>query len=442
MLDDLVLGTLARLEAEDAAERDAGLPAAQRSRAVAPTTGRFLFALASSQAGIEVLEIGGSRGYSSIWLASGARVLGGRLVSLESDPAKCAAWRSNIASAGLDEWAELVEGDAHETLARTEDVFDLVFLDAEKDGYEALSRSRDLFSSPAVSSSPTTCSRTSTRSARIRLRDRWTGRSRASPFPSTVASKCRWCSAPLPDLAHQTVQVAVGVAEERHPQLVVRHLGDEVRLVLERDTAVGERLARRVDVVDPEGDRRARVVELLAVGLREHESHVAAHQERERSCVEEEVEAERVAVEGHGAWDVVNPDGDLADVRDGGTLGALARAEQVSAPTMSRLVSALERDGLVVREPHAEDGRAVVVAASAKGREILERGRERRISELAALLDGLESNELETLAEAARIIERVSSLPPSARSAYAGRTAERRWSGLSDDSTGSGGTSG
>jgi len=138
MLDDRVLETLARLEAEDAAEREAGLPSAQRSRAVEATTGRFLFGLVAAQAGIEVLEIGASRGYSSIWLASGARVLGGRLVSLEQDPAKCAAWRENIALAGLEEWAELVEGDAHETLARTEDVFDLVFLDAEKDEYEAL----------------------------------------------------------------------------------------------------------------------------------------------------------------------------------------------------------------------------------------------------------------------------------------------------------------
>ena len=138
MLDGRVLETLARLEAEDAAERHAGLPSAQRSRAVAPTTGRFLLGLAAAQAGIEVLEIGASRGYSSIWLASGARVLGGRLVSLEQDPAKCAAWRENIASAGLEEWAELVEGDAHETLAAIEDVFDVVFLDAEKDDYERL----------------------------------------------------------------------------------------------------------------------------------------------------------------------------------------------------------------------------------------------------------------------------------------------------------------
>ena len=40
--------------------------------------------------------------------------------------------------AGLEEWAELVEGDALPTLASTEDTFDLVFLDAEKDEYEAL----------------------------------------------------------------------------------------------------------------------------------------------------------------------------------------------------------------------------------------------------------------------------------------------------------------
>ena len=138
MIDERVLAVLARLEDEDRAERDAGVPPAQRSRQVATTTGRFLFALAASQAGIEVLEIGGSRGYSSIWLAAGARLLGGRLLLLENDPEKCGAWRANVAAAGLDEWAELIEGDAFVTLAGTEDTFDLVFLDAEKDDYEAL----------------------------------------------------------------------------------------------------------------------------------------------------------------------------------------------------------------------------------------------------------------------------------------------------------------
>ena len=124
------------------------------------------------------------------------------------------------------------------------------------------------------------------------------------------------------------------------------------------------------------------------------------------------------------------------------TVGRLARAEQVAAPTMSRLVRALERDGLVTCEPDERDGRAVLVRATERGRVILERGRERRVEELAGLLDALEPDDLETLASATSIAERAIGRPPSAGSAYAGDTAERRWSGLSDDSTGSGGTSG
>ena len=65
------------------------------------------------------------------------------LVSLEHDPEKCVAWRRNIAEAGLEEWAELVEGDAFATLRQAEDVFDLVFLDAEKDDYEELFAPRE-----------------------------------------------------------------------------------------------------------------------------------------------------------------------------------------------------------------------------------------------------------------------------------------------------------
>ena len=129
---------LARLEQEDAAERAEGVAREQRARSVAVTTGRFLFALVAPQNACSVLEIGGSRGYSSIWLTAGARMLGGRLLSLEHDPAKCEAWRRNVAEAGLEEWAELIEGDAYESLPAIEDVFDVAFLDAEKDDYERL----------------------------------------------------------------------------------------------------------------------------------------------------------------------------------------------------------------------------------------------------------------------------------------------------------------
>ena len=138
MLDERVRDVLARLEDEDEQERARGLPPLERSRAVAPTTGRFLFSLVAPQTDCEVLEIGGSRGYSSIWLAAGVRYLGGRVLSLEHDGAKAEAWRRNVADSGLEGWADLIEGDAFDVLPKLDDVFDVVFLDAEKDDYERL----------------------------------------------------------------------------------------------------------------------------------------------------------------------------------------------------------------------------------------------------------------------------------------------------------------
>jgi predicted O-methyltransferase YrrM len=138
VLDDRVRAVLARLEAEDADERAQNVPREQRARQVARTTGQFLFAFVAPQADCEVLELGGSRGYSTLWLAAGVRYLGGRVLSLEADPAKVEAWRANVEEAGLDDVAELLPGDAFETLPQIADVFDLVFLDAEKEQYEAL----------------------------------------------------------------------------------------------------------------------------------------------------------------------------------------------------------------------------------------------------------------------------------------------------------------
>lgn len=138
MLDDRVRAVLKRLEAEDAEEREQGVSRQLRSRQVAMTTGQFLFDLVAPQTDCEVLEIGGSRGYSTIWLAAGLRYFAGRILSLEADPVKAEAWRANIADAGLEDTAELLEGDAFETLPSIDDVFDIVFIDAEKDDYERL----------------------------------------------------------------------------------------------------------------------------------------------------------------------------------------------------------------------------------------------------------------------------------------------------------------
>ena len=125
-----------RLQAEDAAEREQGVPQELRMRAVGPETGRFLYALVAPQTDCEVLEVGSSRGLSTIWLAAAARILGGRVVTLEQDPRKIEAWRANVEAAGLADWCQLIEGDARETMPAIPDVFDVVFIDAEKEDYD------------------------------------------------------------------------------------------------------------------------------------------------------------------------------------------------------------------------------------------------------------------------------------------------------------------
>jgi caffeoyl-CoA O-methyltransferase len=127
VLDGRVRAVLARMEAEGS------VPPAV---AVSPATGRFLFSLVAPQTDCEVLEIGAGRGYSTVWLAAGVRYLGGRVLSLERNPEVGDAWRRNVDEAGLEGWAELVDGDALETLPGIDDVFDVVFLDAAKDEYE------------------------------------------------------------------------------------------------------------------------------------------------------------------------------------------------------------------------------------------------------------------------------------------------------------------
>ena len=90
----------------------------------------------------------------------------------------------------------------------------------------------------------------------------------------------------------------------------------------------------------------------------------------------------------------------------GRSLGALARAERVTAATMSRLVSAMEQEGLVRRERDAGDARAVRLEATSKGRRVLERGRARRLDLLEGLLAGATAAEVDAVQVAADVVER------------------------------------
>lgn len=94
-------------------------------------------------------------------------------------------------------------------------------------------------------------------------------------------------------------------------------------------------------------------------------------------------------------------------------MGQLAGAEQVTAPTMTRLVAAMERDGLVAREHDLEDGRVVWIRATARGIRILNDARRRRVATLATDISALSRSDLSVLARAAEIVERLPAGAPS-----------------------------
>jgi DNA-binding MarR family transcriptional regulator len=93
------------------------------------------------------------------------------------------------------------------------------------------------------------------------------------------------------------------------------------------------------------------------------------------------------------------------------TLGALAAAEQVRPPTMTRLVSSMEQGGLIDRENDDADRRVVRIKATSKGRRILEEGRDRRIAVIAESLAALSASEVAHIATALDAIEKVAGTP-------------------------------
>jgi DNA-binding MarR family transcriptional regulator len=89
------------------------------------------------------------------------------------------------------------------------------------------------------------------------------------------------------------------------------------------------------------------------------------------------------------------------------TLGALAEAERVRPPTMTRLVQAMEAEGLVARSPAPDDARATLIRTTSVGARILRQARVRRLAALRRLLGTLTGEEVRQVERAARILEPV-----------------------------------
>jgi predicted O-methyltransferase YrrM len=97
--------------------------------------GRLLRLLAETSGAKHVVEIGTSNGYSSLWLLLALRTTGGKLTTFEIDPDKVKLATSNFKKAGMEKLVTIIEGDAHKEVAKIKEPIDLLFIDADKEGY-------------------------------------------------------------------------------------------------------------------------------------------------------------------------------------------------------------------------------------------------------------------------------------------------------------------
>ena len=104
--------------------------------AVSEEDGRFLRLMVVSSGATRALEIGGASGYSAIWIGLGLRQTGGRLTTIEYDPARARELAANIKRAGLADIVTVIAGDAFAEVPRLPGDFDFVFLDAWKRDYK------------------------------------------------------------------------------------------------------------------------------------------------------------------------------------------------------------------------------------------------------------------------------------------------------------------
>lgn len=105
------------------------------SLSVPVADGRLLRLLAESTGATNIVEIGTSIGYSGLWFCLGMHDLGGHLTTFEIDAQRVAQAGANFKRAGVEGLVTIVHGDAHQEVSRVKGLIDLLFLDADKEGY-------------------------------------------------------------------------------------------------------------------------------------------------------------------------------------------------------------------------------------------------------------------------------------------------------------------
>lgn len=124
------------LEEIDTRDRQDGTPRSQRLRQITPETGRLLALLAASAPEGELVEIGTSAGYSTLWLTLAARIRGQTICTFELDPEKARIARETFTVAEVESQVELRVEDARVGL-KTLDQIGFCFMDLDKEYYQA-----------------------------------------------------------------------------------------------------------------------------------------------------------------------------------------------------------------------------------------------------------------------------------------------------------------
>ncbi len=133
----LLIGTVAGQSSPDIPKILSDIRAKDKGQlAVSEEDGRFLRLMIASTKRRRALEIGGASGYSAIWMGQGLRETGGKLITIEYDPARARELADNIKKAGLTDVVQVVAGDAFAEIPKLSGSFDFVFLDAWKRDYK------------------------------------------------------------------------------------------------------------------------------------------------------------------------------------------------------------------------------------------------------------------------------------------------------------------
>lgn len=132
-MDQAILDVMAELEMRNEREK---LRGEEGIDALDPDAAKLIYIIATGTRARQFIEVGTGVGYATLWLGAAAKLVGGKVITCENDPAKVAEAHANIEKAGLSDVVEILAGDARDTLRAQTGPVDFLFIDGVFGQYE------------------------------------------------------------------------------------------------------------------------------------------------------------------------------------------------------------------------------------------------------------------------------------------------------------------